>query len=58
MPDYEYDALDRITKSSTAGSLKQPAVVQLYDYDNNSNRKSLNDKSLKLILNHKTIMYG
>ena len=38
---YEYDALDRITESSTAGSDKQPAVVQLYDYDRNSNRTRL-----------------
>ena len=38
---YEYDALDRVIKSNTSGSLKQPAIVQLYDYDRNSNRLRL-----------------
>ena len=38
---YEYDALDRITKTSTTGSAKQPAVVNLYEYDRNNNRISL-----------------
>ena len=38
---YEYDALDRITKTSTTGSAKQRAVVNLYEYDRNSNRLSL-----------------
>ena len=38
---YQYDALDRIVKSSTTGSSKQPAVVNLYEYDRNNNRISL-----------------
>ena len=38
---YEYDALDRITKTSTTGSEKQRAVVNLYEYDRNNNRISL-----------------
>ena len=38
---YTYDELDRIRTSSTEGSLKQPAIRQVYGYDKNSNRTSL-----------------
>ena len=38
---YEYDALDRVMSVSTKDSLKQPDILQLYEYDANGNRTSL-----------------
>ena len=38
---YSYDALDRIISASTEDSPKQPPIVQLYEYDKNSNRIGL-----------------
>lgn len=38
---YEYDGLDRMIRSSTEDSPKQPEIIQLYEYDKNNNRISL-----------------
>ena len=38
---FNYDGLDRIVEVSTKGSSKQPAIIQIYEYDKNSNRLSL-----------------
>ena len=55
---YEYDALDRVIKSNTSGSLKQPAIVQLYDYDRNNNRVSLRTGlETEDLANYKTNIY-